>query len=163
MNFLEELVSEWYEYQRYFIIRNRTLNILPGGGYEGEIDILAYNPNNDEVIHIETSSDSKDWSARIKTFKEKFRWTIEEYRNVFGLPLSVTQINKMAVVSFSANPRGDTKIRFERETGATLITVPKLLTMIVNSLKNTLQTGLTIPENLHMLRAIQLAMRHGGL
>ena len=163
MNFLEELVAEWYEYKGYFIIRNRTLNKLPGGGYEGEVDILAYNPRKNEVIHVETSSDSYKWEDRLDKFREKFRWTIEEYRNVFGIPSSVKQIKKIVVVSFSMNPKGDMRKIFESKTGAELITVPQFLTMIVDELRTTLKSSETIPENLSMLRAIQLIMRHGGL
>lgn len=72
MNFLEELVAEFFEYRGYFIMRNKMLDKLSGGGRKGEIDILAYNPTDNQVVHIETSSDSASWDDRYKRFKKNF-------------------------------------------------------------------------------------------
>ena len=52
-NYLEQLVAEWYEYQGYFIRRNVMVGKLPGGGYEGELDIVAFHPEKKHLLHIE--------------------------------------------------------------------------------------------------------------
>jgi len=41
MNFLEQLVAEWYEWQGYFVCVNRKYGKRPGGGWTGEADVLA--------------------------------------------------------------------------------------------------------------------------
>ena len=43
-NYLEDLVAEWYEYNGYFVKRNVWVGKLPAGGYECELDIIAFNP-----------------------------------------------------------------------------------------------------------------------
>src|SRR5437016_5364675 len=44
VNFLEQLVAEWYEYQGYFIRRNVRVGKLAAGGYECELDVVAFHP-----------------------------------------------------------------------------------------------------------------------
>ena len=41
-NFLEQLISEWYEYQNYFVKRNERVDKREKGGYGGELDIIAF-------------------------------------------------------------------------------------------------------------------------
>ena len=43
-NHLESLVAEWYEFQGYFIRRNVRVGKLPKGGYEAELDVVAFHP-----------------------------------------------------------------------------------------------------------------------
>ena len=42
VNFLEQLVAEWYEYRGYFIRRNVWVGKLAKGGYECELDIIDF-------------------------------------------------------------------------------------------------------------------------
>ena len=58
MNYLEQLVGEWYEFLGYFIRRNTRVGIRPNGGYKNELDVLAFHAKQRELIHIETSWDS---------------------------------------------------------------------------------------------------------
>ena len=39
MNYLEQIVGEWYEYSGYFVRRNILVGKRSKGGYEGELDI----------------------------------------------------------------------------------------------------------------------------
>ena len=57
-NFLEELVAEWYQFQEYFIRRNVLVGRLDHGGHEGELDIVAFHPSKNHLVHIEPSSDA---------------------------------------------------------------------------------------------------------
>ena len=41
-NFLEQLVREWYEYQGYFVRQNVNVGKRAKGGYECELDIVAF-------------------------------------------------------------------------------------------------------------------------
>jgi len=41
MDFLEQLVAEWLEYQGYFVRRNVHVGRRPTGGYECELDVVG--------------------------------------------------------------------------------------------------------------------------
>ena len=43
-NYLEQLVAEWLEYQGYFVRRNVLVGKRAAGGYECELDVVAFNP-----------------------------------------------------------------------------------------------------------------------
>ena len=58
MNFLEKLAAEWYEYKGYFVRTNVRFGKRPKGGYIGEMDVVAYNPEKQDFVHIETSTDA---------------------------------------------------------------------------------------------------------
>ena len=51
MNFLEQLVAEWYGYRDYFIRTNVKFGKRSKGGYTGEVDVLAVKPQERELIH----------------------------------------------------------------------------------------------------------------
>ena len=62
MNFLEQLIAEWYEYQGYYVKRNIRVGKLPKGGYEEELDIVAFHPEKNSLVHIEPSMDADSWA-----------------------------------------------------------------------------------------------------
>src|SRR5690349_15476466 len=72
MNFLENLIAQWYQYNGYYIRQNVRIGKRIKGGYDGEIDIVAYHPQNKHLIHFEVSSDADSWEKRKKTFEKKF-------------------------------------------------------------------------------------------
>ena len=41
-NYLEQLVAEWYDYKGYFLRRNVLVGKRAQGGYESELDIVAF-------------------------------------------------------------------------------------------------------------------------
>lgn len=51
---MEELVAEWFEYCGYIVKRNERVGRRAAGGHEGELDIVAFNPEKNHLIHIET-------------------------------------------------------------------------------------------------------------
>lgn len=71
-NHLEQLIAEWLEYKGYFIRRNVKVGKLAHGGYEGELDIVAYHPVDNHLIHIEPSIDAQKWENRETRFRKKF-------------------------------------------------------------------------------------------
>jgi len=63
-NHLEQLVAEWYEFRKYFVRRNINVGKRPQGGYECELDIVAFHPELKKIAHIETSLDADSWKER---------------------------------------------------------------------------------------------------
>ena len=157
VNFLEELIAEWYQYRGLLVMRNINLKKSVGGGIAGEIDILAFYPPGLQIIHAETSADSKRWRERIKFFKEKFKWPNELYYNELRLPQKARRIDKIAIIHCSDKPRGENKTQFEKETGAKLITFSEFMKNSI--IPNISKYSGTIPETFPLLRAIQLTIR----
>jgi len=86
-NHLEQLVAEWYEYQGYFIRRNVNVGRRPNGGYECELDVIAFHPETKKVVQIEPSLDANSWEKRERRYKKKFeagKKYIPEILNIFG-------------------------------------------------------------------------------
>lgn len=71
-NHLEQLISEWLEFKGYFVRRNVKIGKLAHGGYEGELDIVAYHPLDNHLVQIEPSTDSHTWEKREVRFRKKF-------------------------------------------------------------------------------------------
>jgi hypothetical protein len=71
-NFLEQLVAEWYEYNGYFVNRNVHVGRRRQGGWECELDVVAFNPRTKHLVHIEPSTDADRWDKRETRFRKKF-------------------------------------------------------------------------------------------
>lgn len=72
MTHLESLVAEYYEWMGYFVRSNIKVGKLRHGGWEMELDIVAYHPKDLRLIHIEPSIDADSWSVRESRYKKKF-------------------------------------------------------------------------------------------
>jgi len=49
-NYLEQLLVEWYEYQGYFVRNNVLVGKRNQGGYETELDIVAFHPEKNTLF-----------------------------------------------------------------------------------------------------------------
>ena len=72
MNHLEELVSEWLGYRGYFVRRNVLVGKRAKGGYECELDVVAFHPGLRRLVHVEPSLDAHSWKKRAARFAKKF-------------------------------------------------------------------------------------------
>ena len=151
MNFLEQLVAEWYTYQGYFVRTNVRIGKRKGGGYEGEMDVVAFEPKTKVLIHLETSGDAESWEQRKARFQKKFRIATKHYRATFKF--NVKRIEQVAVVGFT-KPRKTTKLG----SGIKLLLITELMAQIKTRLAkpDVLQT--VIPEGYPLLRAIQFTL-----
>lgn len=57
-NYLEQLVGEWYEYRGYFVRRNVLVGKRAKGGYDCELDVVAFHPAKHHLVQIEPSMDA---------------------------------------------------------------------------------------------------------
>jgi len=97
-NQLEQLISEWLELKGYFIRRNVRVGLLPGGGYEGELDIVAYHPQKKRVLHIEASLDASSWEKREEHFRRKFEVGRQYAADILPWVQADTEIEQWAVL-----------------------------------------------------------------
>lgn len=155
MNFLEQLVAEWYAYQDYFVRTNIKFGRREGGGWEGEMDVVAFHPKKRILVHVETSGDAYSWPQRRKRFQKKFRMDIEGYRSVFDFEFK--KVRKIAIVSFT-RPRRPIDFGDDIE----LRPIPEMMTIITDKMRQLNPAKTAIPERYPLLRAIQFAVWFGG-
>lgn len=153
-NFLEQLVAEWYEYQGYFIRRNVWVGKRPKGGYECELDIVAFHPGKNHLVQIEPSMDAASWAERERRYKKKFeagRKYIPELFKGLEIPTSIEQI---ALLVFASKQNQETL------AGGKLILANELLAEIFSDLKSRSIYSQTIPEQFPILRALQFVAQY---
>ena len=106
-NFLEQLVAEWYEYRGYFVRRNVPVGRRTKGGYECELDIIAFDPVSQHLVHIEPSMDAESWEKRERSFRKKFDAGLKYIPSLFpglDLPQKIEQISIFALASRVNHP-----------------------------------------------------------
>ena len=153
MNFLEQLVSEYYQHRGYYVRVNvRALKRLQGG-WDGELDVLAFHPQNNELIHVEPSWDSHKWDKREARFRKKFRYTKKMYEDILGLP-----INKLRQRAITG---GTLKIPKNTDWGSIeVLTVPMFISEVKTYLLDKRPSEKVIPENLLCLRSMQFTIHY---
>lgn len=154
MNFLEELVAEWYEYSGYFVRRNLKFGKLTKGGYTGEIDIAAFDPAERTLVHIEVSSDTYSWKKRTQRFRKKFADAAKHYDEV--LPFEKTGVQKKAIVGFAKQPRS--KPDFGKDVE--IVSVRDFVDQVSKHLKSKDVDRDVVPEGFPLLRAMQFALHY---
>jgi hypothetical protein len=148
-NFLESLVAEWYEFTGYFVRRNARVGKLPRGSFEGELDVVAFNPVTNSLIHIEVSSDAGSWAIRESRLAKKFecgRKYIPKLFSGFALP----EIERIAIFSEVRGKQHPPTI-----ANGTLLPMDEFLRKVRDGLPSSYQQ--VIHEQYVILRALQLA------
>ena len=148
MNFLEQLLSEWYEYKGYFVKTNIRIQKRKTGGYKGEMDVIAYEPKRKELIHIEVSGDAGSWDDRKKRIVKKFKTAEKSYKDIF--PFEYLKREQIVIVGIS-RPRK--KVDF----GSNIIikSFKEQLAEIYHELEETNPNQKAVPEKYPIIRAIQ--------
>lgn len=72
MSHLEELLAEYYEWIGCVVKCNALVGRRAKGGWEMELDVVAYDPARGRVLHLEPSLDANTWAERERRFEKKF-------------------------------------------------------------------------------------------
>ncbi len=153
-NFLEQLVAEWYEYQGYFIRRNIWVGKRAKGGYECELDIIAFHPEKKHLVQIEPSMDAASWDEREKRYKKKFeagKKYIPELFKGLDIPKKIEQI---AVLVFASKQNRDTV------GGGKLILISELLKDVFTELRSRSIYSEMVSEQFAILRGLQFVAQY---
>ncbi len=148
MNHLEQLIAEWYEYQGYFVRRNVFVGKRAKGGYECELDIVAFHPEKRKLIHIEPSLDADSWPNREKRYKKKFQAGKKYIPKLFKGIAIPDKIEQHAVFLYAS------KANHTKLAGGEIVLVKEVLQDIVNAMKETIGHK-AVPEQFPLLRTIQ--------
>lgn len=152
-NFLEELVAEWLEYNGYIVKRNERVGRRERGGYEGELDIVAFNPVTNHLTHVEAEGGAASWDYREKSFKRKFA-TGDRYIKALFEGLTIPdEIEKKAIL-YGSN-------RNHRTIGGGQVVPAKdYLLEILRKLKTTSFMSRVVPEKYPILRILQMVTHY---
>ena len=150
MSHLEDLLCEYYEWQGYIVRRNVKVGRLAHGGWEGELDIVAYHPKTRDLVHLEPSIDSLPWSERQGRFARKFKVGTKYIREVLPWLDSRAALRQMAVLVSRGNGR-------DQIGGGEVRTIDEFVKEIRGRvLEQGKMAKAAIPEQFTLLRTIQL-------
>lgn len=155
MNHLEALIAQYLEWQGFFVRTNIRVGKRVKGGFEGELDIVAFYPGTPErVLHLEASLAATSRKAFEKSLEKKLD---VGRRQVFTEVLPWLTDPRFRLEQFAvlpALPGGERRLG-----GAVLITVDELLGEIRARIGRKGKTfGSAIPERYPLLRTIQMAV-----
>lgn len=154
MNFLEQLVAEWYEYHGYFVKRNVRVGRLPRGGWECELDVVAFNPESKRLVHIETSMDSDSWQRRAERYRKKFEAGKKYIPALFpGVEFS-GEVEQIALFGIGS------KANHQHLAEGKVMLISELLAEIASELQLRRVERAAVPEQFPLLRTIQFMVRH---
>ena len=154
MNHLEQLVAEWYEYRGYFVRRNVQVGPRPKGGYECELDVVAYHPGQKHLVHIEPSMDADSWAKREKKYAKKFDAGRKYIPALFEGLIIPDQIEQIALLGFASNAN------VKSLAGGRVMTTSELFVEIASEISDKRVAKAAVPEQFPLLRTIQFACEH---
>lgn len=149
MNHLEQLVGEWLEFNGYFVRRNVLVAPRPRGGYEGELDVVAFHPGTRHVVHVEPSLDAHSWERRESHFTQKFglgRFHVPQLLAGLDTPPKIDQV-ALLVFASRANVSG--------LGGGRLMLIGDLMHEIGARLRKRRVEKAAVSEQFPLLRTIQ--------
>lgn len=155
-NFLEEVVAEWLEYRGYLVKRNERVGRNPKGrgGNQAELDVVAFKPSGNHLIHVETSADADSWGEREKRFRKKFTDGANYIKLLFdGLALP-EQIHRRAVFALGSDKKHKTV------GGGEVQMAEDLLIEILHHLKGISFLSRAVPEKYPILRVLQMVAHY---
>ena len=153
MNFLEQLAAEWYEYSGYFVRTNVRARKRAKGGWGAELDVLAYSPSVQKLIHVETSGDADSWAEREARFrKKKFVLSVAEYNELLGC--DIRELERIAIVGWATS----TKRELNWTGGIRVVLIPDFLRQVASLLKQRDPWHQAVPERYPLLRSMQMTV-----
>lgn len=153
-NFLEQLITEWYEYQGYFVRRNVPVGKRTKGGYECELDIIAFEPVARHLVHVEPSLDAESWGQREQRFRKKFDAGLKYIPGLFpGLELAA-EIEQIAIFAFAS------RVNHPTLAGRKVLLVSDLMREIMEDLSDKKITSAAVPEHHQVLRTLQFVVEY---
>lgn len=149
MNHLETLIKQYYEWKDYIVRNNVKVGRLSHGGWTGELDIVAYHPVSEHLLHLEPSVDAHSWETREKRFKKKFDAGKKYiHKDVFPWLKPKTPIEQIAVLATSSR---------KSLGGGAVISIDEFVKNVKSEVaKVGIMAKHAIPEQFDLLRTIQV-------
>lgn len=152
---LEDLIAEYYDWQGYLVKRNVKVGRLGHGGWEMELDVVAYDPHEHHLVHVEASIDAHAWETRARRFAKKFGSGLKYvFKEVFTWLDEKTPVEQIALLV--SHPK-------ERDwlAGGKIVSIDEFIEMVRTKVKKCGPASRNaIPEQYPLLRMMQLS--HNG-
>ena len=150
-NHLEDLVAEWYQYQGYFVRRNVQVGKRDMGGYECELDVVAFHPEKQRLVHIEPSLDCYKWEKREERYRKKFDAGRKYIPGLFrGLNIPA-HLEQVAIFVYAG--------RNERTIvgGGKIVLIKEFMDEIMSEIVKHRVASAAVPEEFPLIRTLQFA------
>ena len=154
MSHLENLIAEYYDWSGYLVKRNLKVGKLSHGGWEMELDVVAFHPTTKHLVHVEPSIDAHSWETREARFRKKFE-SGEKYMfsHVFPWLDQSTPVERIAVLI--SHPKGRDQL-----CGAKILSIDEFMTKVKEKVGACgIMAKNAIPEQYPLLRTIQLTLK----
>lgn len=152
MEYLEQLTTEWYEYQGYFVRRDFWVGLQPDGSYECELNVVAFHPTRRHVVHIEPMLDFLSWKEEEQHFRTKFDAGKKYLHRLFGVPQA--HIEQIALILSSDDPHRRTV------AGGKILLLSELLAEILEKFRAFTISEAMIQEQWPLLRTLQFVAEY---
>jgi hypothetical protein len=151
MSHLEDLIAEYYDWTGYLVKRNLKVGKLTHGGWEMELDVLAFHPTTKHLVHIEPSIDAHSWETRERRFKKKFdSGERHMFTSVFPWLDPTTPVERIAVLI--THPKNRDEL-----CGAKILSIDEFMSQVKKRVSACgKMVNNAIPEQYPLLRTIQL-------
>ncbi|MBI1292372.1 hypothetical protein GC173_14220 [bacterium] len=150
MNHLEQLVSEWLQFNGYFVRTSVLVGRRAKGGYDGELDVVALNHATGHALHVECSLDALSYERREPRFAAKFERGRRHIGDVFPASLLTSPLDQVALLHFGSSARG-------KIGGARIVSGKDFVQEILNGLRGTSSAKSAVPTVYPLIRTLQLA------
>ena len=157
MNFLEQMVSEWLEYQGYFVRRNVNVGRRAKGGYECELDVVGFHPTKRHLVHYEPSMDASSWEKRALRYEKKFSAGRKHIPELFSGFQPLPEIEQIALFGFGG-PGPSPLIG-----GGRVVLIRTWIQDVLAELKTKPFSSHAVPEQFICLRTAQFVLHAGGV
>ena len=152
-NHLESLVAEWYELRGYFIRRNVQVGKLPKGGFECELDVVGFHPEQRSLVQIEPSLDADSWKKREDRYSKKFEAGRKYIPGLFPGMALPKHIDQIALFVYGGKSR-------ERIAGGRVVFIRDFMEEIRAGIRHRKVARAAIPQGLPLLRTLQFAVEY---
>ncbi len=149
MEYLEQLVTEWYEYQGYFVRRGLWVGLESDGSYECVLDVVAFHPLRHHVVQIEPSLDLLSFDEKERHFQPKFDAGRRYLHRMFGVEPH-SHIDQIALIV------ADEKLPHHVIGGGRIVLQANFLADILQHLSGVDSATAPVPEKWPLIRTLQL-------
>jgi hypothetical protein len=155
-NHLEDLIAEWYEFRGYFVRRNVLVGPRAAGGYECELDVVAFHPVLKHLVHLEPSLDADSWEKREHRFTKKFAAGRRYIPGLFEGIVLPSELEQHAVLAFVGQETRPTL------GGGQLVPAATVLGEIIRGIAGRRLAKSAVPEQFPLLRTLQYVTEFKG-
>lgn len=149
-NHLEDLVGEWLEFQGYFVRKSVLVGKRSLGGFEGELDVVGFNPQRRHLIHVECSLDADPWAKRELRFAAKFKRGRDYIKDVFHDIADEHELDQVALLQFAGGVK-------TMVGGARVVCGADFVADVMAALSRKHPAREAVPSTWPLIRTLQLA------